>query len=158
MSAQKPSRYVVCCCKLTEHSETFQVAALCGAPHTPDGCLSAEACRGVSAAPVAAWTLVLVHEWKHLPMEFPPAHPLGLPGHFALPIAAGSSCMHPKAAGHRGAGEDSLWGGVGATRPFLPSEPEVEGERDQQDPLRKKVSQFSQHILSNKMSTLILTR
>lgn len=109
--------------KLTVHSERFQVVALCGAPHTLDGCLSAEACQGVSAAPVGAWTPVRGHEWKHLPVGFPLARPLGLPGHFGPPLAAGSSCMRPEAAGHRGAGGDSLWGGVAAAQPFLPSEP-----------------------------------
>lgn len=103
---------------------------LCGAPHTPDGCLSAEACRGAPAAPADAWIRVRGCEWKCLPEGCPPARPQGLLCRSGPPTAAGSSCRRPEAAGHRGAGGDSPWGGAGAARPSLPSEPGGRGYRD----------------------------
>lgn len=136
----------VCCCKRTVHSGRFQAAVLCGAPHTLDGCLSVEACRGVSAAPAGAWTRTRGREWKHLPLGCPPARPLGLPGRSAPPVAAGSSCMLPEAAGRRGAGGDSLWGGVGAARPFSPSEPGVGRERTGHSKDKMQASPCAKHI------------
>lgn len=128
-TSSKPIPPCVCCYKLTVHSGRFQAEVLFGVPRTPDGCLSAGACRGVSAAPAGAWTQVPGHEWKYLPRGSPPARPLGPPGRSGLPVAAGSSCKHPEVAGRRGAEGDSLWGGVAAARPFLPSEPGVRRDR-----------------------------
>lgn len=109
----------------TVHSERFLAAVLYGDPHTPDGCLSVAASQGGTATPAGAWTPALGREWRCLPRESPPARPQDRPGHFGLPIAAGSSCTLPEGEGHRDAEEGSLWGGVGASRPFLPSEPAV---------------------------------
>lgn len=119
-----------CCSKLTVHSGRFRVVLLCVAPRTPDGCPSAVACRGASAAPAGAWTLVRGREWRHLQRGCPPIHPQGLFCHSGPPVAAGSSCTRPEAAGHQGAEADSLWGGAGAARPFLPSEPGVRRDID----------------------------
>lgn len=141
----------ICCCRLTVHSERFQAAALCEAPHTLDRCLSAEVCRGVSAAPEGAWTLVQAHEWKHLPLGCRPARPLGPPGHSGLPVAAGSSCTRPKAAGHRGAVGDSLWGGVGVAQPFSPSGPGVRREYNPQDKGKFQASAWAEQKTLDKM-------